>query len=401
VLLAGCGFQSAASGNASDSNAPPRADAALDAGAILDSGNLAQGDAFGDAHPCFGTLVPICLSAIPAKPISVTAATSLDTSQQNTCTEVIAQPTGPDLCVIAGAAITISGPVTVTGSRPLALVSTDTITLSAAGTLDVSSTVGTTPHRSGAGANPVACGTAGLGTSDAGGAGGGAGGSFGTRGGNGGTGDRNSNGDPPGAAPGGTSVVPAAAKVLRGGCPGGSGGAGDSFADHRGGAGGDGGGAVYLFASRFITIDGAVFASGAGGQSVPNASGSEQGGGGGGSGGMITLEAPIVAVAGVLVANGGAGGGGGARSTGGTPGADGTTASWATRAAAGIGGVDPGGGVGGNGAAGSSVSPLDILDGHSSDGGGGGGAGGAGVIWISGVLSGGTKVSPAVTPAPR
>ena len=341
----------------------------------------------GDASLCFGTgLVRVCLSSAPSQAISYPAATQLDTTGSAVCTETIAQPDGPELCVIAGTTVSIGGTVMVSGSRALVLVATDTTTVS--GTLDLSST---SAGRRGAAANLGSCANPGLGTDDTGGAGGGGGAGLGTSGGTGGTGDLNDNGPPAGQGRGGTpGAAPTMPTVLRGGCRGGDGGAGDMV--HRA-PGGDGGGAVYLIAGNAIHISGDVFASGAGGGATASTPGAEQGGGGGGTGGMIGLDAPNIEILGRVVANGGAGGGGGG-GTGGSPGGDGTTTSWNAPATGGIGG---GSIPGGSGSPGTAIGATTNVDGSSNDGGGGGGAGGLGIIVIRGVIDGGTRMSPAPT----
>src|SRR5258708_5713929 len=82
-----------------------------------------------------------------------------------------------DACFLVGTDVTVpSGTSSVTGTRPLVLLATGTVTVT--GTLDVASHSGS----DGAGANSSAC-DPGFAPQD--GAGGGAGGSFGTKGGDG------------------------------------------------------------------------------------------------------------------------------------------------------------------------------------------------------------------------
>jgi hypothetical protein len=358
-------------------------------------GGVELGDAMpGDTNPgnldarlCFGGgLINVCLSSAPNKAVSFPAGTLLDTSGTANCTRTMAQAGGPDLCIIAGTTVTIGGTLTVIGSRALVLVATDRTTVS--GTLDVSSTSG---GRLGAAANQGDCASSGVGADDTGGAGGGGGAGLGTRGGAGGTGDLNDNGPPAGQGRAGIAgAARGALTVLRGGCRGGDGGAGDML--HRS-SGGDGGGAVYLIAGNAIHISGDVFASGAGGGATPGVAGTEQGGGGGGSGGMIGLDAPSLEILGRVVANGGAGSGGGGE-FGGSPGGDGTTTNWDTPATGGIGG---GSIPGGDGAPGTAIGATSNVDGSDNDGGAGGAAGGLGIIVVHGVISDGTKMSPAPT----
>lgn len=392
VLLMGCGFQSNGQRGAADGDDSMGGNGP---GPGVDGGMTTT-----DARTCFGTgLLKLCLASPPDKTVTLPgSATPLDTGVDANCRQVVPQSDGPDLCVIAGTSVTVTGAFVAIGTRPLVLIGADTVTVTAAGVIDVSSKIN--PRRVGAGANTGTCATAGRGTNDAGGGGGGAGGSFGTVGGAGGTGDTNSSDSPAGMAPGG---MPGAAQapptILRGGCSGAPGGDGaDTDATHFGGAGGDGGGAVYLIAGNTITITGNVFASGAGGGVTSGGAGAEEGGGGGGAGGMIGLDAPRIQVDGRVAANGGAGGGGGGGggggvSAGGTSGGDGTTTSWNARAIAGQ-GADSGAG---NGAQGTAIGVTTTLGGGGGIGGAGGGAGGLGLVWTYGNVPGTPMISPAPT----
>jgi hypothetical protein len=320
------------------------------------------GDADMDAPPvCFGAgLSTICFDTPPAAPLTIEAATLIDTDASPACLPYTGTHPG-QLCVIAGTAVTVASPLAAHGSRPLVLLATDALAI--ASLVDVAS------HRAlglrGAGAHPATCGPP-----EAAGEGeGGAGGSFGGRGGTGGVGE----GPPPGpaaAAPGATPTT------LRGGCRGGNG--------SSGGDGGDGGGALYLIAGASITIEGALNASGAGGtRSTTN----DEGGGGGGSGGMIALEAPSVVVTGQVFANGGGGAAGNESSE---HGGEATSAQVPAR-----GGKDlDHTGDGGDGAAGTALGGKDGFEG--TDGGGGGG-GGAGVIRVFPAQPLGGAVSPPPT----
>jgi hypothetical protein len=343
-----------------------------------------------DGRTCFGTgLLNVCLSSLPTEAVTLSGSASpLDTGVDARCRQIVPQSGGPELCVIAGTTVTVSGTFVAIGTRPLVLVATDAVNVP--GTLDVSSKL--VGSRKGAGAGTGTCTTPGAGANDAGGGGGGAGGSFGTAGGKGGTGDLNTSDLPTGAGTGGLAgTAQAAPTMLRGGCSGARGGEGDvAGGAHPGGVAGDGGGAVYLIAGKTITIDGGVFASGAGGGANSASAGSEQGGGGGGAGGMIGLDAPTVKVSGRVAANGGGGGGGGGLGGGGVPGGDGSTTAWNQRAPAG-----PAADIGaGPGAAGTALGVTTNLDGGSNDGGGGGGAGGLGLVWVYGALQG-NMISPA------
>jgi hypothetical protein len=354
------------------------------------SGSPGTDGSLADASLCFGSgLIKQCLPSAPTTAVSYSGDTVLDTGVVASCNQTVAQTGGPELCIVVGTTLTVGGTLIAIGSRALVLIATDSLTVS--GTLDLSSTAA--GGRRGAAANQGSCSTAGTGADDTGGSGGGGGAGLGTKGGAGGIGDLNDNGPPVGQGTGGIAgAVRAMPTVLRGGCRGGDGGAGDMV--HRS-PGGDGGGAVYLIAGNAIHISGDVFASGAGGGTNPGAVGSEQGGGGGGTGGMIGLDAPSLEILGRVAANGGGGGGGGG-SIGGSPGGDGTTTNWNAPATAGAGG-GTGGLPGGDGAPGTAIGATTNLDGSNNDGGAGGGAGGLGIIVVHGVITGGSRMSPAPT----
>ncbi|HEY5926300.1 MAG TPA: hypothetical protein VIV11_31660, partial [Kofleriaceae bacterium] len=273
---------------------------ALEDGSIEDI-DAPPSDARVDTPPnatCFGTgLLVECYETvtIPTNPDTL-GSTLIDTSNNTNCTKLIPQTNGPEICLRTAKTITITGYTRFKGSRPIALLATETITVSAGGTLDVSS------FRTdvGAGGNTGVCATVGTGSADTSpsanaGAGGGGGGGFGAPGGTGGTSDAN------GGAGGGTTAL----VQIRGGCHGGRGG---TSADGVGGEGGHGGGGVYLIAGKGISIAGTIKANGSGAFGGPN----KAGGGGGGSGGLIAFDTPALAVTGTVYANGGGGGEGGA-----------------------------------------------------------------------------------------
>jgi len=388
VALAGCGFQSnpvqVAPIDGRDGVDAASGSRGPDGAVTVHMPDAAIPPMPPDARICFGVgALTVCLNVVPAAPVTlVGSATPFDTSGPG-CTQLVTQTAGPELCVIAGTSITVTGALVAVGARPLVLVATDEITVTAAGVVDVSSRIN--PRRAGAGAGTGNCAAAGRGTSDSDGAGGGAGGSFGTTGGKGGVGNNTPGDAVAGGAPGAVQPTPT---NVRGGCKGGAGGDGNGGASNTGGAAGDGGGGVYLIAGTKITIAGNVFASGAGGGANHTSGGREQGGGGGGTGGMIGLDAPSIDVTGRVVANGGAGGGGGALSTGGNPGGDGTTTSHNTRAIGGTADI-----LAGAGADGTAAGLTTNLDGASALGAGGGGAGGLGYVLTYGALQG-TLISP-------
>lgn len=257
----------------------------------------------------------------------------------------------PAACFVVGRTLTLTN-VTASGSRPLVLVASDTITIN--GVLDVAS------HRGGTigpGSQPTACKPfTGTPENSGNGGGGGAGGSFGTAGGDGGQGDSSRQGGQAAAA---NNEPPT---VLRAGCAGQRGG-------EDGGAPGRGGGAVYLVAGISIGGPGTIHAGGSGGTSANSSSG----GSGAGTGGMIVLAAPVISLGGA-VANGGGGASGASNSTGGTSGSD---VDPLLPMAPALGGEGPGG-RGGDG----SFATTPAVDGSDvgNDRGGGGGGGGVGAI---------------------
>ncbi len=345
---------------------------------LADGGRDGGGDGpTGDGALCVGNgfLGTVCLTADP--PATVALGAAINTDDATACTQLLAQGTVADVCIVAGHTITLQTTIAVTGSRPLGLVALDSITIG--GTLDASSGTGMggTQKGVGAGADPASC-PALTGNANNNGGTGGAGGGMGTPGGAGGN---NSSGTL-GAAP----DNPFTPTKLRGGCPGGTGGAGGAM--NNGGAGGPGGGAVYLLAGTSISVTGAVFASGAGGGGGGQNRG---GGGGGGAGGFVGLEAPTISVTGTIAANGGGGGGGGDGGAGG-PGADGTTTNYSTASPGGI-AYDTKASDGGAGGALQTAAQAGITD-INCCGGAGGGGGGVGIVWVKGSLSG-QRISPA------
>ncbi len=264
------------------------------------------------------------------------------------------------VCVCRVDSLQVGGSLRLVGSAALAVLASDSISIS--GTLDMSAhgDVG------GAGARVQAVG--------AGTWYGGRGGSCGTAGG--------SSGEAPGCAADMQPLV--GGQFGQNGC-------GDQ-------AGGGSGGGVQLSAVTRVTISGTILANGAGGQ---GGQGLDDelciGGAGGGSGGTIVLEAREVVVTGAIWANGGGGGGGG--NNHGASGGDGADATASMNSAIGGAGRDGlgcalyediEGGEGGSGAAGTS----QASDGESYDHnmcmlepqpyvGGGGGGGGFGRIRIN------------------
>ncbi len=334
-----------------------------------------------DARLCFGDApFTVCLAAAPSAPMTLTSSINTDTS--SLC--VATTSGGMGFCVVAGTTITVTseGPTfRATGSKPLVLVASDSITVKSP--LDASSHHTSNPTSNpeiGAGADSSDCPV--LTTKPANG-GGGAGGSFNGPGGGGSPAARTGS---LGGAPG-AGIAPITA--LRGGCPGqdGEGGTSDF------GKGGHSGGAVLLIAGNTINVMAEINASGEGGQGgVQNTAG----GGGGGAGGMIVLDAHTVTNSSVVLANGG---GGGEGSSEGAAGGDGIDSSTTTPAPGGS--MLPNGGDGGAGSAGIATAGSPGLAGtivNMLHGGGGAGGGGAGIILApSGVTLGGMLSPPATT----
>jgi len=335
---------------------------------------------------CFGTMTFAQVCFTPSDAPVVTLPATLDTSDNAMCARILTPSTGPSICVIIGQTITVpTSGTNVTGSRPLMLASSGSITIS--GELDVGSEGG----RSGPGANLLtpACGTPTAGGSSSGeGGGGGAGGSLGTAGAIGAAGREG--GGAGGVAAGLISPIVG----LRGGCPGSTGGRGENSAANDVGTGGAGGGGVYVVAGSTITIAAAINASGEGGQA---ANGNKSGGGGGGSGGMIVLEAVgtiTIGSGGEVFANGG-GGGEGTVTGAGTDGGE----SNAYNDAGNAGSASQGGGDGGAGAFQATAAGTGNLapGGSGTKAGGGAGGGGVGAVRIKATLITGnnaTRISP-------
>jgi hypothetical protein len=330
-----------------------------------------------DSDPalCFGSgAFTVCLPSLPSGPRTLAASTI--TTDADQCNEGIVVDAGsgrPQLCVIAGTSVMVTGTIHARGSLPLVIIATDGDLRMQGGGIDVSSAH--TIPAPGAGGSYGDCVASGNGNPDSNGAGGGAGGSFGTKGGNGGNGSGTS---------GGTAGDVDPAAFVRGGCRGGNGGAGMG-----GGAlAGHGGGAVYLVAQNQLFVSGFVDASGSGGLGATQM---KSGGGGGGSGGLIALygKQGITIVDGTpIFANGGGGGAGAGSASIGGPGSESPAPNV-------IGGGGTGAAtVGGNGA-------IDTMQGETpgtAPKGGSGGGGGVGVIKIvGGTITGTGAFSPPAT----
>jgi hypothetical protein len=379
LFMAGCGFSSSA--GAPDAAIAPMIDAAV-----------ADGPApMPDAAVCVAGVVDVCSMPAPTIAFDVSTAATLNTSSDPRCKTVTLA--GHDLCLIYATEVTIAatGALTVTGGRPLALVSATTMVV--AGAIDASSR----GAQIGPAADDASCAFQTSPENDGGGAGGGAGGSFTLAGGNGGTGDTDDGIGADGTGLGGTHGATVSAPSLRGGCRGQKGGD-EQTGGNAGGAGGHAGGALYLAARQSVSVTGSIRATGAAG-----AGGQAQaGGGGGGSGGMVVIESASITVSGQISANGGGGGQGGGRvrinavttlDITGMPGNDGALGT--TPAPGGFGAANNDqafsrGGAGGAGTTAAGAGTGSII-------GGGGGGGAAGVVRLIGAA---TVTGSTISPSP-
>jgi hypothetical protein len=341
----------------------------------------------GDEQVCFGRAdrMLMCLLAAPQTALTIDQPIAINTDTSTMCAPATGAASA--YCVITATDLTISSKLLTTGSRPLVLIASRALTVTANGVIDVGSHA--TSSVIGAGADPVSC----LKGTPPKAPGGGAGGSFLGLGGAGGQGGLNAG--VPGGVPGDAATV---VSQIRGGCPGQNG--TDGAGGH--GTGGHGGGAVYLIADTSIDITGTILATGQGGhggtarQDINNPAGS---GAGGGAGGMIGLDAPSVTIGGVLLANGGGGGGGGSVFAGNAGG----DASTPNAAAGGGADSDDGGGNGGNGSPATSPTAPGMVgravtsDKADPNPGGGGGGGGAGLILVPAGAKLGTTSPPVTT----
>ncbi len=286
-------------------------------------------------------------------------------------------PVYTDDCVVVAPSITIQS-VSVTGSRPIALLAN---TIVVTGMLDASSF--SAQVGAGVGATNAACS---YGTTLVPIASGGEGGGFGTAGGS---------GLGPGGVANAGNPVPLAGLGLRAGC---AGLAGTSNEDSTGGAAGIPGGAILLLGDTSINVTAGteILADGAGGGGGPGGT-PYGGGGGGGTGGLIVLETPTLMVddtAQICALGGGGGGGGDSEGNGFSLGGVGSLCS------AGGGGPSNGeGGDGGMGAPGSGPGANGMVG--AAGGAGGGGGGGNGIILLGNGASAASATLATISPAPR
>lgn len=231
---------------------------------------------------------------------------------------------------------TANAVVNVTGSKALAIVADQKITINAA--IDLKDCTGALGRRT-AGAGGFAGGVRGGSPGAGEGTGGGQAAPANAKGaGGGGYGGIGGAGGVTGGAGGGVNGNPEIMLLIGGSGGGGARGGG-------GGVGGGGGGAIQFVSSLevAITAAGSIDAGGCGG--AKGAGGGSDGGGGGGAGGTILVDAPKVTIAGPLAVNGGGGGG----SDNGGDGGDGTLGRNGGAAGTAGGGNGAAGGVGGGG----------------------------------------------------
>jgi hypothetical protein len=236
-------------------------------------------------------LPDVCDTPASEEEFSITRDTLLDTDLDTNCNGgILPQSGGPSVCVVRyrSIVITTSGTLSVSGSRALALVADDDVTIE--GVLDVSAN-GATDGPGGGFAKSGGEATL---------AGGGGGAGFQTPGAHGG--DFTT---PGGALNGGAPTLDVA---LLSALVGGTRGAIDmSYPVESGG----GGGAATLIACRGAAgVSGILDAGGGGGRPGGNVQFACLGGGGGGSGGHIAVQGMSLSLTGQAFANGGGGGAG-------------------------------------------------------------------------------------------
>jgi hypothetical protein len=308
-----------------------------------------------------------------------------------------------DVAVLAVKTLTIAANVKVTGTRPLVVVASDSITIT--GTLDggAKNTVpgpggGVAGQGAGAGKDGTHAGT----YNDSGGGGGGAL-AAGSKGGDTSLAGAVAVGGSGGALFTGNSVV-----TLPGGASGGRQSAEKCAAGIANGGAGAGGGSIQLSARNEIDISGNVDVGGGGGLGgCLNGMADQGSGAGGGSGGAVWLESPTVKLSGGAWANGGSGGSGaeGLLGSNGVPGGNGNDGTMSTIPA--VGGASPGmyagggatGGTGTGSTASSGSAPGMPTPGMTFTANAGGGGGSAGTITIR--YRGMASLSGNISPSPQ
>ena len=228
---------------------------------------------------CQQTIIPkyvpdVCDAAATQPDLTIASDTAIDTGDATNCNGgLVAQATGPDICVMHYSTITVTAGFKLepTGTRALALVADQSLTVD--GLIEAGT--------NGPGGGQIVSGGAPTATDGGGGAG------FATAGGPGG------NDSADGGAANGGAAQPTPSELV-GGLTGG------------GPRGGGGGGAVTLISCRgTVAITGVLDAGGQGGGAE-----AASGGSGGGTGGYFALQGRTISMTGQAFANGGGGGGG-------------------------------------------------------------------------------------------
>ena len=304
---AGCNAD-AARCNECDPSTVTCADSALRAcgpeGLIASTENCSLGCLAGEAPHC-AHIVPEFLPSVcdvaasqPTLVIPGGQVNALDTNVAANCTGgIIAQPNGPEVCVVRYGTISIDGFLQVTGQRAVAFVADSTLEIN--NIVDVSAT----RRVSGPGGRR----TSGAAASAAGGAGGGGAGGKQVGGNGGSAGELND-----GQGTGGAIIDPLTTQLFEGGARAAS---VSGFNGNYRPTGGGGGGALMLIScTGEVQVAGTIEAGGGGGDGGGDGSASSEislfGGAGGGAGGYVVMQGARVTVSGKLFANGGGGGGG-------------------------------------------------------------------------------------------
>jgi hypothetical protein len=326
------------------------------------------------AHIVAPYLASVCDTPATAASVALTGGT-LDPGLDASCTMIVSQSGGPDICVVRADTIAITSSVTIPGpvgsepDRVIAFVADHDLVLS--GSLDLSA------HGAsrGPGGGEVVSGVPGSGT-----AGGGGAGSF-TFGGSGGN-QTAGNG-----SAGGPAIAPPLA-LLMGGPSAGSCAAKLCTAQHMFGGSG-GGGLALVSCLGTVTVSGTIATGGGGGQGAHvDLHGVLMPPQGGGAGGNVVIAGAGVSVTGSVYANGG-GGGGGCNGQAGElcPGGDGGDGQPMLTAAP--------GGAGATGGAGEVLTMAPGVGSGTSGGPGGAGGGAAGHLQVYAPPG----ITPTVAPA--
>jgi hypothetical protein len=235
--------------------------------------------------------VPNACSALATLPsLDITSSMTIDTTNVLSCTSVVTQASGPEICVLHYNTISLAAnqTLTVVGTRAIALVADRSFALD--GILDVSANSivngpGGGLIKSGSGAQNA--GGGGAGSHDSGGAGG-------------------TNTVTGGAANGGgMSTHPSLITQLLGGT--------QATMTTNMNPGGGGGAATLISCRGTLSVSGLIDAGGGGGSAATfSAQSGYRFAAGGGSGGTVVLQGLAVSITGQIYANGGGGGSGSA-----------------------------------------------------------------------------------------